>query len=114
MKGEQVRSKSEVIIADALNRMKIPYRYEYPLYLQKTGTIYPDFTVLNVKLRKEMYWEHLGMLDDSMYAENVVQKLTSYEQNEIFPGEKLILTFETKQQPLNQKLIMQLILRYLQ
>ena len=33
-KGERVRSKSEVIIADALNRAGIPYRYEYPLYIK--------------------------------------------------------------------------------
>ena len=33
--GEQVRSKSEVIIADALRRHGIPYRYEYPIELLK-------------------------------------------------------------------------------
>ena len=32
-RGERVRSKSEVIIADTLARHGIPYRYEYPLKL---------------------------------------------------------------------------------
>ncbi len=32
-RGERVRSKSEVIIADTLARHGIPYRYEYPLEL---------------------------------------------------------------------------------
>ena len=32
-KRERVRSKTEVIIANTLHGMKIPYRYEYPLYL---------------------------------------------------------------------------------
>ena len=32
-RGERVRSKSEVIIADTLARRGIPYRYEYPLEL---------------------------------------------------------------------------------
>ncbi len=32
-RGERVRSKSEVIIADTLARYEIPYRYEYPLEL---------------------------------------------------------------------------------
>ncbi len=35
--GEQVRSKSEVIIAEALHRHGIPYRYEYPIELFKGG-----------------------------------------------------------------------------
>ncbi len=61
-KGERVRSKSEVIIADALYRKGIPYRYEYPLHLSGVGEIYPDFMVLNVRLRKEMYWEHFGRM----------------------------------------------------
>ena len=38
-KGERVRSKSEVIIADTLFREGIPYRYEYPVYLDELGTI---------------------------------------------------------------------------
>ncbi len=29
--GERVRSKSEIMIADTLHRLNIPYRYEYPL-----------------------------------------------------------------------------------
>jgi len=64
-KGERVRSKSEIIIADSLMRAGVPYRYEFPIILNGYGKIYPDFTVLNVGLRKELYWEHLGMMDDS-------------------------------------------------
>lgn len=33
-RGERVRSKSEVIIADTLDRLKIPYRYEFPHQLK--------------------------------------------------------------------------------
>ena len=63
-KGERVRSKSEVIIADVLNREGVPYRYEYPIYIKGIGKIYPDFTVLNIGIRKEMIWDHFGMMDD--------------------------------------------------
>lgn len=52
-----MRSKSEVIIADLLNKEGIPYRYEFPLYLKEFNTVYPDFTILNVRKRKEIYWE---------------------------------------------------------
>ena len=113
MKGERVRSKSEIIIADLLNRESIPYRYEYPVHLDGVGRIYPDFTVLNVRLRKEIYWEHLGMMDNPEYAEKAVQKIASYVQNGIFPGENLILTYETAQNPISSKMIMTMIERYL-
>lgn len=33
-RGERVRSKSEVIIANTLDRLKIPYRYEFPHQLK--------------------------------------------------------------------------------
>lgn len=112
-KGERVRSKSEIIIADALARECIPYRYEYPVTLSSYGNIYPDFTILNIRLRKEWYWEHLGMMDDPMYAEQAIKKITTYASHNIFPGENLILTYETKQIPLNPKIIHLLIQKYL-
>lgn len=108
-KGERVRSKSEIIIADTLSREGVPYRYECPVYLKGIGKVYPDFTVLNVKLRKEIYWEHLGMLDDTAYVDNAIGKIDFYEQSGIFPGDKLILTYETGRKPLNQKQIMRMI-----
>ena len=52
-KGERVRSKAEILIANMLNKHGIPYRYEYPLKLKGYGVIYPDFTLLNINTRKE-------------------------------------------------------------
>lgn len=111
--GQRVRSKSEIIIADMLDQKEIPYRYEYPLYLNGYGQIYPDFTTLNVRTRKEFIWEHFGMMDDPIYVENALQKITTYEQNGFFPGENLILTFESKQIPPNNKILLLLIDKYL-
>ena len=65
---EKVRSKSELNIANALAARGIPYKYECPLTLKNGITIYPDFTILNVKERKVIYWEHRGMMDDKEYA----------------------------------------------
>ena len=112
-KGERVRSKSEIIIADTLENNCVPYRYEYPLYLKGFGQIYPDFTVLNVRTRKEFVWEHFGIMDDPIYAENAIQKIATYEQNGFFPGINLLLTYETKNNPLNQKSIHLLIQEFL-
>ena len=112
-KGERVRSKSELIIADLLEKEGIPYRYEYPIYLRGIGKIYPDFTVLNVRKSREMYLEHFGMMDNPAYAEKAVNRIQMYEQNGIFPGEGLLITYETGKSPINQRVIMRMIQRYL-
>ena len=112
-KGERVRSKSEIIIADMLSKEGIPYRYEYPIYLRGVGRIYPDFTVLRVQTRQEVFWEHLGMMDDPVYLENAIKKIVAYEQNGIFPGDNLLLTYETKKNVINQRLIKSMIEHYL-
>lgn len=84
-KGERVRSKSEKIIADMLYRHRIPYRYEYPITLQGIGMVYPDFTILDVKRRQEVYWEHLGMMDNPEYCERALYKLNCYTKNDTNP-----------------------------
>ncbi len=116
-KGERVRSKSEKIIADFLFANNIPYKYEKPLKLKvKNGdiiTIYPDFTILHVHDRKEIYHEHFGKMDDLDYAQNAVRKIETYENNGIFPGKNLIMTFETAARPLDTKLMQNVIKRAL-
>ena len=112
-KGERVRSKSEIIIANALMKAGVPYRYEYPVYLKGFGTVYPDFAALNIFLRKTVYWEHFGMMDNEAYAENAVRKILGYERQGIYPGDQLIVTFETKNNPISMKQISGIIEHYL-
>ena len=52
-------------------------------------------------------------MDDLQYAEKTIQKIHSYEENNIFPGEKLILTFETAKSPLDTRLAEKLAEKYL-
>lgn len=111
--GERVRSKSEVIIADTLNRMGVPYRYEYPLELKGGKTFHPDFMCLNVRTRKEYIWEHFGMMDLPDYLENAVQKMKLYSDNNYLPGRNLITTMETQQCPLNTRQLEKIIDAYL-
>ena len=100
-RGEQVRSKSEKIIADKLYAMGIPYRYEYPLYISGFGTIYPDFTILKVSTREEFYFEHFGLMDDPDYCRKAILKLQTYAKNQLFPGKGLLISFETLNHPLD-------------
>ena len=112
-KGERVRSKSEKILADYFYRNNILYQYEKPLYLKGYGTVYPDFTFLSKKTRKEIYWEHEGMMDKPEYAKSAVKKIESYQRNGIHLGERLILTFETELTVLNSQIVEELVERYL-
>lgn len=102
-RGERVRSKSEKIIADKLYLMKIPYRYEYPIKLKGNITIYPDFTILKMPERKEVYLEHFGMMDNPDYISTTLQKIDTYADNGIYIGGQLFITYETGKKTINTK-----------
>ncbi len=112
-RGERVRSKSEVIIADTLNRLHVPYRYEYPLKLKGGQTFYPDFLCLNVRSRREFIWEHFGMMDDAEYLKKALWKLQLYNDNDYFPGINLIITMESLRSPIKTRQLEQIIKNYL-
>lgn len=112
-KGELVRSKSEKILADKFYRMEIPYVYECPLMIKGFGYIRPDFVVLNKCTRKEYYWEHFGLMSDKDYCEKSVKKINQYIKNGIYPGDKLISTFETEKCIMDFKVVDEMIEKYL-
>ncbi len=113
-KGEIVRSKSEKILADKFLMMQIPYIYEVPLYLNGYGYVVPDFTVLNLRTRKTFYWEHLGLMDQEDYCNKAIKKIETYERNGIYPGNKLILSYETSCHTVNPRIIEGLVKEYLE
>lgn len=108
-KGERVRSKSEKIIADMLYRHGIPYKYECSITLREIGTVYPDFTILDIKRRQEIYWEHLGMMDNPEYCERALYKLNCYIKNGICLGDRLLISHETLKRPLDTAVIEKII-----
>ena len=126
--GDLVRSKSEVIIANALKNNNVPYRYEFPLVIErKEGDsentasfvngdyceFHPDFYCLNVRTRQEYAWEHFGMMDDPEYAARAVAKLSLYSANGYFPGKNLIISMESKSTQIDSLEINRLINEYL-
>ncbi len=104
-RGERVRSKSEIIIANLLDKLGIPYHYEKPVELDGYGTIYPDFTILRTDDRKELFLEHLGMMDDPEYCRHALERVALYEKNGFFIGDMLLISYETSLQPLNVRLL---------
>ena len=108
-RGERVRSKSEKIIADRLQVLGIPYRYEYPLQLKNDITIYPDFTLLNIDTKEEIYLEHCGLMSEQNYVDNLIFKLKTYEKNGIYLGVNLFITYENNKHLFNAKLLDELV-----
>lgn len=111
-KGEPVRSKSEKIIADLLDKYNIPYVYEPRLELNNMHTVYPDFATLNVRKKKTIYLEHLGLIDVEEYAAKNLQKIAEYEKAGYELGDTLIITTETGLNPLDSRLVESKILKH--
>lgn len=111
--GLRVRSKSEIGIANKYDEFEIPMLFERPIKLKGWKTVYPDFTLLNVRLRKEFIHEHLGKMDDPEYLMENIAKINAYMKNGYFPGKNLILTFETKSQPFDLRIMDLIINQYL-
>lgn len=111
IKGERVRSKSEVIIANRLYIKGIPYIYEYPL---KVGNkiIHPDFTILRLSDCSVIYHEHCGKMDDENYMEDLVERVNDYSEAGIIQGDRLFFSFETSKKPLDVRMIDKLIDRH--
>ena len=81
--------------------------------MKGVGIVYPDFTFLSRKTKQETYWEHDGRMDDPSYVRNAVRKMHANEKNDIYPGERLILTFETEKSVLDTAIVQRIVEKYL-
>ena len=89
-RGEMVRSKSEVIVANILDKLGIDYVYEKPLEIQNKMYI-PDFTLRYQG--KIAYLEHLGMIGNKTYEKHWKEKKKHYQKSNISEEqENLIVT----------------------
>ena len=76
-----VRSKSELVIANELYHLHIPYEYERPYEGAATpGKVRPDFSFVD-PAGEVLIWEHLGMLGREEYRESWDRKRQWYEDN---------------------------------
>ena len=106
-----VRSKSESMIAMALLKHRIPFRYECALYLGEK-VVFPDFTIRHPKTGEVYYWENFGLMDRIDYAQNTCGKIQLYVSHHIVPTIQLITTYETKEHPLTMEVIEKVIEHY--
>ncbi|WP_406539177.1 ATP-dependent RecD-like DNA helicase [Fibrobacter sp.] len=109
-RGEFVRSKSEVIIADALFYNNIFYKYEEP-YVKGGIKKIPDFTIEDEESGNTFYWEHCGMMENRKYKERWEKKKKWYADKGIVEGENLIVTYD-KDGTINSEEIRKIIEKY--
>ena len=115
VRGESVRSKSEVIIANLLYANGIDYRYEEPLEIDGV-TKYPDFTIEDDNTGERFYWEHLGMLSDEGYRRRWEEKVEWLKGHGISPREEgggptgsLVVTQDTTDGGIDSEAVSKLI-----
>ena len=121
LRGDSVRSKSEVIIANMLYQKGISdYRYEARLIAPEGSVRYPDFTVEDAAMGTTYYWEHLGMLRDPGYRSRWERKLGWYRAQNILPLEEgggeagtLIITTDDAEGGIDSVAIAELIEQHL-
>ena len=94
--GTLVRSKSEVIIANALSAAGVEFAYEKEFSGHDGSLRLPDFTIEDAATGETYIWEHLGMLSNPQYARAWERKQAWYTASgvEIGGGEvaTLIIT----------------------
>jgi hypothetical protein len=93
-RGEIVRSKSELVIAERLSTLGIAYQYERKLEgAKRPGPLRPDFSFTD-DAGNLVLWEHLGMLDRADYRAGWEWKRRWYADNGFTEGLNLFTTTE--------------------
>ena len=93
-KGHLVRSKSELVIANMLFQLGIPYEYERVLDgTTAAGRLRPDFSFVTAD-GDLIVWEHLGMLSRPDYRRGWDWKRAWYGKNGFAEGKTLFTSTE--------------------
>jgi hypothetical protein len=107
-RGVLVRSKSELIIADMLESLGIPYQYEVDLPYDDYH-LCPDFTVIRPRDGMVIFWEHFGMTHNEEYLSKMDIKLGRYRNMNIQPWNNLMISYDREDGSLDVGLIRALV-----
>ena len=107
LRGQLVRSKSELVIANILENMDIPYKYE-DVFLGEIepGRRLPDFTLATAD-GSRILWEHLGMLTQPEYVRGWEEKRAWYARNGYTEGVNLFTTRDDERGGLDSRRVQQ-------
>ena len=101
-RGIQVRSKSEALIGSELEQRGMLFQCE-PEFRCGNTLYYPDYKILLPLIRRIVYLEHFGMMDDPDYLKKAMRKLHDYPKHGLYLGYNFFFTWETSYHPLNMK-----------
>ncbi|MBO4687122.1 MAG: hypothetical protein J5636_01280 [Clostridiales bacterium] len=87
------RSKSELLIAQLLEELKLEYKYEVIITVDGKRR-WPDFAVYCPEIDRFFFIEHLGRMDDRSYRSDNLEKMEAYEKASIRNGIDIIYTTE--------------------
>lgn len=102
-RGDRVRNSSDAALANLFHshRHRLLYRYEAALSEQGGRACFPTFTLLRLADGQKYYWEHVILNGGPQRMDEFIQKLSVYYRLGIYPGENLIVTFESPGMPLD-------------
>lgn len=87
----ELKSKNELMGAELLHQMGIPFKYETELYIEETDErINPDYLVNFYEIDRCSYLEVLGMNDKGDYSVRTSSKINSYSKGKYRPGREVI------------------------
>ena len=102
-RGLKVRSKAELLIAEALYKFEIPFHYEEVLHIGDRSVV-PDFTIMKSD-GSFSYWEHCGLMKDAKYRARLKEKLELYESVGVAHWKNLILTYDDDEGGINLSIV---------
>ena len=94
LKGDKVRSKSELNIANMLYTKGIPYHYEELVRLRDC-TVAADFKIAVRSENRFVLLEHIGMLGNEDYEKVFVLKFIDYVKSGYVPWRDVFFTFDS-------------------
>lgn len=107
--GIRVRSKSELLIATALEERNLAFKYESEFKVNGKTVFRPDFAIIRPYDMKEIYWEHFGLMGDSEYEEKTIKKLIYYQDKGWCLWDNLIVSFDSDKGSFNMQTINKII-----
>ena len=111
LKGEAVRSKSELSIANILHAKGIRYRYEEEIEIG--GILFcPDFIVYVESEDRYLLLEHCGLMLDESYQRRYARKVARYIMGGLMPGRDVFFTYDDKDGNLDTRLINEILELY--
>ncbi|MBR6700794.1 MAG: hypothetical protein IKL72_03595 [Firmicutes bacterium] len=108
-RGLRVRSKSELLIASALEERRLLFKYEPEIKGGSNSVFRPDFVVLRPGDMKEIYWEHFGLMNDPEYEKKAMEKLIKYQKMGYCLWDNLIISFDSDKGSFNMQSINRII-----